>query len=118
MFQGWIIRGRLIPWLASWFFSVGGITLFPFIFVHPDHESDRLINHERIHIEQQKETLVIGFYAVYLFDWLSGLRARGPKGAYQSIRFEMEAYNNDDNQLYIPTRQAYAWMDYSVGKDT
>ena len=48
---------------VSWFMKVGGITLYPFIILRKKHKKNKIIlNHESIHIEQQKELLVIGFY--------------------------------------------------------
>ena len=48
------------------------ITLYPFIFVRNDSDKydKELINHERIHLRQQKELLVILFYIWYLLDFL------------------------------------------------
>ncbi len=53
-----IVKNSKIPELLSWFMEVGGITLFPFIFIRGEG-NDRLINHESIHIFQYIETFVI-----------------------------------------------------------
>jgi len=108
-----IIRSSLLTWLVSWFFPVGAITLWPFIIVNPNYESERLINHERIHIQQQAEMWVLGFYAVYLWDWVRFLiKTKNPQQAYRLIRFEREAYANDTDMLYLEGRMQYAWLDY------
>lgn len=51
--------------------DIRGLTLFPFIFVSEkaDLKDDILINHEKIHIQQQKELLVLPFYIWYLIDF-------------------------------------------------
>ena len=67
-----IIRNSIIPKLLSWIIDIRAITLFPFIFIK-DNGDERLINHELIHIAQQKETLVLGFYILYIWDYIVGL---------------------------------------------
>jgi hypothetical protein len=56
-----IIRNSFIPKLFSVFISVYAITLFPFIFVK-DNGNEVTVTHECIHIKQQIELFVIGFY--------------------------------------------------------
>lgn len=46
-----------------------GITIFPFIFVKRLNNV-KLINHEKIHIRQQLELLVIPFFIIYGIEWL------------------------------------------------
>ena len=83
------------------------ITLYPFIFVR--NASDKfdkvLINHERIHLRQQKELLVLFFYIWYFLDFLfKYLRYRNWNKAYRNIIFEREAYNNQSNLDYLKVR--------------
>ena len=44
-----------------------GLTIFPFIFLKVNDFKDDyvLINHEKIHLKQQLEILIIPFYLVY-----------------------------------------------------
>ena len=49
--------------------EVGGITLFPFIFIRGEG-NERIIRHESIHITQYAETLVLGFLLIYVWDFL------------------------------------------------
>ena len=110
-----VIRSATLTWLASWFFPVAAITLWPFIIVNPEHESDRLINHEKIHIAQQEEMWVLGFYAVYLWDWIRNLiRTKSTRQAYMAIRFEQEAYAKEGIEDYLDTRERFAWRKYSL----
>lgn len=91
------------------------ITLWPFgIFLA--HETDlsypSLINHEKIHWQQQKEMLGIFFYLWYLFEWLVSILVYGIRSAYTNISFEQEANANERNFLYIENRQKFAWFVY------
>lgn len=78
-----------------------GITLYPFIFVK-DKDNKRLVNHEKIHYEQQKELLVIGFYILYFLVWL--------KDGYENNMFEREAYENQYNYNYLKKRKRYNYF--------
>lgn len=98
----------------SWFFRVGGITLFPFVIVRSNVRKFTL-NHESIHIAQYTETLVIGFYLIYLFDWVYGIfKYRDMRMAYKRIRFEQEAYTHAKNYSYLPGRRLYSWYRFNV----
>lgn len=95
-------------------FKIGGITLFPFIIVRSDVK-ERTIRHEKIHIEQYKETLVIGFLFIYLQDFLHGLIEYGDrKKAYKRIRFEQEAYYGAKEPIYLDIRSRFSWMKYKI----
>jgi len=94
---------------VSWFMKVGGITLFPFIILRKKYKKNKIIlNHESIHLEQQKELLVVGFYIWYLVEWIIRLFMRG--NAYKSISFEKEAYTNQRDLNYLKTRKRYNWL--------
>ena len=83
------------------------ITLYPFIFVRnaSDKYDKVLINHERIHLRQQKELLVLPFCIWYFLDFLfKYLRYRNWDKAYRNIIFEREAYNNQSNLDYLKVR--------------
>ena len=80
-----IVKNSRIPNMLSWFMDIGAITLFPFIFIRGEG-NDRLINHESIHIVQYRETLVVGFFIVYLFDFLYGfVKYKSFRDAYKSM---------------------------------
>ena len=83
------------------------ITLYPFIFVRnaSDKYDKVLINHERIHLRQQVETLILLFVIWYFLDFLfKYLRYRNWDKAYRNIIFEREAYNNQSNLDYLKVR--------------
>ena len=53
-------------------------------------------NHEKIHLVQQRELWVVGFYLLYVWYWLKA-KSKGLTGseAYYAIPFEKEAYENE-----------------------
>ena len=73
--------------------------------------NERIRNHETIHFQQYIDLLFVGFWLVYLWDWMIGLFLH-KKGdiAYYSIRAEQEAYTNDANQKYLSTRKRWVWL--------
>lgn len=93
-----------------------GLTLFPFIFVaeQSDLKDEILINHEKIHIQQQKELLVLPFYFWYLIDFvIQFLKFKDKNKAYRNICFEKEAYTNEKNLNYLMKRKFWNFVDYS-----
>ena len=109
-----IVKNSKLPEALSWFMKIGGITLFPFIFIRGEG-SDQLIRHESIHIKQYAETFVLGFLVLYLYDFLLGLyKYKNFNDAYRSIRFEREAYGNEYDENYLEMRQKFAWLKYKV----
>ena len=111
-----IVKESRIPALLSIVIKVGAITLWPFVFIRRGMEaSERLIRHESIHIYQYGELLVIGFYPIYVWDWLHGLvKYKSGSKAYRRIRMEQEAYENEDDENYLEARKRYAWLKYRV----
>tara|TARA_R100001082_G_C4212792_1_gene95808 strand:- start:70 stop:414 length:345 start_codon:yes stop_codon:yes gene_type:complete len=100
--------------LMSIFINVEAITLFPFIICR-EEMSETLLNHESIHIHQQKELFVLFFYVLYVFDWMVGLvKYRNAQKAYYQIRFEQEAYAKMYEEDYLINRKKHSWRDYKV----
>ncbi|WP_081615903.1 hypothetical protein [Capnocytophaga cynodegmi] len=88
------------------------ITLYPFIFVRErmDKNNAVLINHERIHLRQQAELLVVFFYLWYLLDFLwKYAKYRNWNRAYRNIIFEREAYNNENDLQYLRKRKHFGF---------
>ena len=93
--------------------GVRGIALYPFIFL-ADEGDDVIVNHESIHIAQQRELWVLPFYLLYLAFWLRGMRRLGqPKMAYYDIAFEKEAYENSHDMSYLKNRGSHSWKKYA-----
>jgi len=70
-------------------------------------------NHEYIHTLQQRELLYLGFYLLYLLEWLfKMMRYRNFLKAYFSLSFEREAYDNQSLLNYRKKRRLWAWRRY------
>lgn len=55
------------------------------------------------------ELMFVGFYIVYLIEWLVHLAAtRNVLRAYRSISFEREAYDHQSDPTYLARRRHYA----------
>jgi hypothetical protein len=95
--------------------DIGAITLFFLVFSR-DEMSEETKRHETIHFQQMLETFVIGFLALYLWDYIKGyLKYRSGKVAYFSIRAEQEAHHRASHATYTESRKRYRWIaDYHV----
>ena len=92
-----------------------GITIFPFIVLSYKQDKDNLIliNHEKIHIRQQIELLVIPFFLWYGLEFLVRLlQYRNSKLAYLNISFEREAYQNEKNLDYLKQRSFLGFIKF------
>lgn len=95
--------------------KINGITLFPFIFLRNKSLKDNtiLINHEKIHIRQQIELLIIFFYVWYVAEYYYWYFKLGNKQlAYRSISFEREAYANEEDLNYLKRRKFWSFWKY------
>lgn len=113
----YIIENSKIPRSLSWFINIWAITLYPFIICKGELDQETR-THEVIHLHQQRELLVIGFYLLYVGFWLWHLiKSKSFVTAYAHIPFEREAYDNDDNPVYPINRKAFSWINY-IQNDT
>ena len=97
------------------FLKVNGMALYPFILLKNAHEKKNivLLNHEKIHLQQQLELLVIFFYPLYGLEFLwRYCQHRNWHRAYLHISFEKEAYANDQNLHYLQQRPFWAFLKY------
>ncbi|POY39090.1 hypothetical protein C3K47_00915 [Solitalea longa] len=91
------------------------ITLWPFVIIKSSElRTDRsLLNHERIHLRQQLELFLIGFYLWYAIEFLiRWIKKKDANDAYHAICFEKEAYLNDLNFDYLKDRKFFAFIKY------
>ncbi len=91
------------------------MTIWPFIFVRKEkYKSDKvIINHERIHLVQQIELLILPFFMWYFFEFLIKLIRYGNWGlAYRAISFEREAYENELSETYLKKRRFWSFWKY------
>lgn len=108
-----IIENSKIPKFLSIFISIWAITLWPFIICR-GKMNEVTLNHEKIHIRQQSELLVLGFYVLYAYYWL---KARlwyklSNHDAYMAIPFEREAYEMEEEENYLENRKRFAWIKF------
>jgi hypothetical protein len=107
-----IIENSSIPKYLSVFINIGAITLWPFV-ISRHRFNEQTLNHEKIHIRQQQELLLVGFYLLYVYYWLKGLWIYHDASiAYHSIPFEQEAYDNEHDPEYLNNRPLWAWRNY------
>jgi hypothetical protein len=92
-----------------------GITIFPFIFLKYKalKHKEVIINHEKIHLRQQLEMLVIPFYFMYATEFFIKLIIyKNWKLAYLNLSFEREAYSNEYNSMYLQSRKFWHFLKY------
>lgn len=66
------------------------------------------LNHELIHVAQQRELLYLPFFLWYALEWLVLLvKYRDGMRAYRNIRFEREAYRHQYDLTYLQRRRHY-----------
>jgi len=98
------------------FFPFGGfraMTLWPFIFVKGKMPADYVINHEKIHLRQQAETLLLFFYIIYGISWIvQYIKLRDAHTAYRNIIMEREAYSKQRDADYLKSRPFWAWTKF------
>jgi hypothetical protein len=109
-----IIVSPALASLLSVVVRVGGITFWPFIIAR-DPLTPVEENHERIHLAQQRELWLIGFYVLYVWDYAGGRFAGLSKDeAYHAIRFEQEAHTHEGDLTYLETRERFAWRAFAA----
>ena len=97
--------------------KISAITLFPVILLRkPESLHDKiLINHEKIHLRQQLELLIIFFYLWYVIEYYFWFfRLRDSFQAYKSISFEREAYAMENDFNYLETRRWWSFLKFIV----
>ncbi len=92
-----------------------GITLWPFVFMkHADLKRDaNFINHERIHLRQQLEMLILPFFIWYGIEYIIRLlQYKDRYTAYRNISFEREAYANEAQLDYLRYRSFWKFLSF------
>ena len=118
-------RLKALLWCAFWLrgvkirvqgLHVAGMALYPFILLAGPADAQTL-RHERIHLAQQLELLVLPFYVLYLgqYLWLRLGKGLAHHAAYRGIVFEREAYNYEATQGYLRRRKLWAWARTGAG---
>ncbi|MDB0600340.1 hypothetical protein PL373_04115 [Tenacibaculum maritimum] len=88
------------------------MAIFPFIFFRKkEYINPKRLNHEKIHLRQQLELLIIPFYIWYGLEFLvKWIKLKNSKKAYYNISFEKEAYKNEHNLNYLKNRKFYSFL--------
>ena len=92
-----------------------GVVLWPFIVVKRKEliKDPVFMNHERIHLRQQLELLIVFFFIWYFFEYFIRLiKYRDSFKAYSRICFEREAYANERNLAYLTHRPLWKFKKY------
>jgi hypothetical protein len=94
---------------------MAGMAVFPFILVKETRFKGyrAFMNHEKIHLVQQLELLLIGFYVLYLLHYFYNLlKYSDHNKAYLNIIFEKEAYLMEAQADYIHQRSFCNWVKF------
>jgi hypothetical protein len=93
----------------------GAMAVYPFVLVRDSRLKlhQHLLNHERIHLRQQAELLILPFYLWYFVEYMIRLILyRNHQMAYRNISFEREAYSNETNPNYLDNRRFWSFLKY------
>ena len=92
-----------------------GLTFFPFVFLmNKEDVLDKVfVNHEKIHLRQQLELLVLPFFVWYVIEFLiRWIITKDKNVAYRNISFEKEAYTNEKDLNYLKSRSFWNFLNY------
>ncbi|BDU24992.1 MULTISPECIES: hypothetical protein [unclassified Flavobacterium] len=92
-----------------------GMAVFPFILIKYDFDKSNgvFVNHEKIHLRQQLELLVIPFFVWYVLEYLIRLvQYQNMDLAYRNISFEREAYAKETELDYLKQRSFFQFLHY------
>lgn len=109
-----IIKSKTLINILSFKFA-RAMALFPIILIRDeDLRFDKcLVNHEKIHLRQQLELLIVFFYIWYGLEYLyKRIQYKTHRNAYYNISFEKEAYANEENLDYLKNRKFYSFLKY------
>jgi len=91
------------------------LTFFPFVILTDKNDAlDKVcINHERIHLRQQLELLILPFYVWYGIEFLiKWFQYKDKNTAYRNISFEREAYKNEKELSYLKSRSFWKFFKF------
>jgi hypothetical protein len=92
-----------------------GMAVFPFVLIKYDLDKVNkiFVNHEKIHITQQKEMLILPFFIWYFLEYLFRLiQYKNKDLAYRNISFEREAYAKESDFEYLKNRSFFQFLNY------
>lgn len=92
-----------------------GISLWPFVILENQQlkQDEYFLNHEKIHLRQQLELLVLFFYVWYAIEFfIRYLNYGNGLSAYRNISFEREAYRRENDLDYLKNRSVWAFLKF------
>lgn len=92
-----------------------GMTVFPFILVkyYKDQVNIVFLNHEKIHLRQQLEMLILPFFIWYFLEYsIRLIQYKNTALAYRNISFEREAYAKETDMDYLKNRSFFQFLNY------
>ena len=95
--------------------NFNALAIWPFIFLRgKELKNDAiLLNHEKIHLKQQKELLWIFFFMIYFIEFLAKIVIyKRLKLAYRNISFEREAYFHERDFNYIRIKPLWSFINF------
>ncbi len=104
-----VIKPALLPK------GVLAMTLWPFVLLRDKSlkANTVLVNHERIHLRQQIQLLIVPFYVWYGVEFICRLVwYKDRKQAYKNLSMEREAYTNESNLEYLKAFKFWAFLTY------
>lgn len=92
-----------------------GMALFPFVILKYDVDKNNpvFVNHEKIHLRQQLELLILLFYIFYVLEFIIRfIQYKNKDLAYRNISFEREAYSKETDLDYLKNRSFFGFLKY------
>jgi hypothetical protein len=99
--------------------NFNALAIWPFIFLRGKElkNDEILLNHEKIHLKQQKELLWIFFFMIYFIEFLAKIVIyKRLKLAYRNISFEREAYLYERDFNYTKIKPLWSFINF-LSKD-
>ena len=76
-----------------------------------------MMQHEKIHIRQQMELLILPFFIWYGIEYfIRILQYKNKHLAYRNISFEREAYANESQNNFLQKRRFWNFLKYLKAK--
>ena len=92
-----------------------GMAVFPFVILKYDLDKNNpvFVNHEKIHLRQQLELLILLFYIFYVLEFMIRfIQYKDKDLAYRNISFEREAYSKETDLDYLKNRSFFGFLNY------
>ena len=109
-----VLKSKILIKIFSLNFA-RAMAIFPFILIKHEYiRKDKIIiNHEKIHLRQQLELLIIFFYLWYLVEYLIRfVKYKNRRKAYENISFEKESYDKEQDLNYLKERTLWSFIKY------